>query len=165
MIQTLQEIERTLLPAWLEDPTLWQSLDIDYHPPRVERIWRQHGPYRLLLHLIHPCAPEHALWHPHEWKSAMHVLNGDYEMGVGYSKTQEAPSSMLKLLNNSGDFYYEMVDGDIWHYVRPISHSMTTMLIGPPEFTHRPPFKADKKLEPLSESRKTELLSQFKTFY
>ena len=165
MIEELKRIEKEVLPEWLASPDDWQSLDIDYHPPRVERLWRQMDENRVFLHYIHPCAPEHALLHPHEWKSAMHVLNGGYEMGIGYSASTEAPPIMMKLLNNSGDFYYDMTDGDMWHYVRPLSHSMTTMLIGPPEFQHRPPFKADRKLHPLSRERKEELLGMFRAFY
>lgn len=31
----------------------WNSIDVDYYPPRVERLWLQLGKDRLYLHKIH----------------------------------------------------------------------------------------------------------------
>ena len=38
MLELLAEVEAQL-PALLSDAAGWRSLDIDYHPPRVERLY------------------------------------------------------------------------------------------------------------------------------
>ncbi|MEM6989018.1 MAG: hypothetical protein AAF721_00930 [Myxococcota bacterium] len=53
------------LPRLLREPEDWESLHITYHPPRVERLWLQHGSHRIFLHRIYPCEEGDALWHPH----------------------------------------------------------------------------------------------------
>jgi len=83
MIEDLKHIEQTVLMDLLRNPSIWNTLDVNYHHPRVERLWTQIVDARLMLHVIHPCKPEEALYHPHPWPSAMHVLSGKYEMGLG----------------------------------------------------------------------------------
>ena len=54
MLNVLHEIERAL-PELLRDPralTEWRSLDVDYEPPRVERVYRDVGAHRVSLHVI-----------------------------------------------------------------------------------------------------------------
>ena len=85
MIQFLKELELNFLIGLLEKPEIWNSLDVDYHPPRVERIWCQYGDYRIYLHFIHACKPGEALYHSHPWPSVMHVIEGTYEMGIGFN--------------------------------------------------------------------------------
>src|SRR5918993_824089 len=118
MLDVLARLEAEL-PAMLADEASWQTLDIDYHPPRVERLWRPWDDYRVSLHRIHPCGPSDALFHPHPWPSAMRILEGTYEMAVGYGKGESVPPIAARMIA-SGDFRYEMTDSDAWHYVRPI---------------------------------------------
>lgn len=45
----------TQLGELLTKPEIWNTLDIDYFPPRVERVWTQFDEnHRLFIHVIHP---------------------------------------------------------------------------------------------------------------
>src|SRR5205823_428108 len=91
MLDILHAAEKEL-PRLLASDDGWQSLRVDYHPPFVDRVFRDWSPpgaaegarYRISLHRIHPCAPAEALFHPHPWPSAMRIHSGTYEMGVGH---------------------------------------------------------------------------------
>lgn len=113
MLNVLKQAEKDMR-SFLADKDGWKSLDINYHPPRVERVWRQWGEYRIMLHRIHPC--DNALMHPHPWPSAIYIASGSYEMGLGYSNTTEKPPIVAKIIAGRGS-RYEMVDKYGWHYV------------------------------------------------
>lgn len=125
-----------LLPALIRQRTEWNSLEVVYDKPRVERLWRQLGDHRLALHRIHSCEKGESLLHPHPWPSAVIVLSGVYEMGVGYSETDEVPDLDRVIhwdCSTRGTFEYEMVNPHEWHYVRPVGGvCMSVMLSGPP---------------------------------
>jgi len=161
MIQELKNIENTMLPALLDKPEVWHSLDVNYHPPRVQRLWTQVGKKRLSLHVIHPCTAEEALYHPHPWASAIHIISGKYEMGLGV-KDSPGFKGLHKFLNGEPTIgekfvridknekqyrfireisktilvagsYYEMLDKKGWHYVRPLDEpSISIMLMDEP---------------------------------
>jgi hypothetical protein len=159
MLTTLHEVWEAL-PAWLDEPSLWQSLDIDYHPPRVERLYRAWGPHRVYLHALHPCLPEQALFHPHPWPSAMRVLSGRYEMGVGYGRGDATPPVAARLIAGPG-LEYEMTDPDAWHYVRPLDGvALSLMVTGPPWDRTAP--RSEHPLHPLDDERIRQLLAQFR---
>jgi hypothetical protein len=90
MLDVLSQVEQAL-PLLLQDEKTWQSLLVDYHSPTVERLWTAWKEYRVYLHRIHPCEREKALFHPHPWPSAMRVLNGEYEMAVGFGAGTDTP--------------------------------------------------------------------------
>jgi hypothetical protein len=162
MLDVLDRVEREL-PALLADGDAWAGLFIDYHPPTVERLWRQWGEYRVSLHRIHPCAAHEALFHPHPWPSAMRVLSGEYEMAVGYGTGDEAPPVAARLVA-SGDLRYEMTDPDAWHYVRPIGGpSWSVMVTGKP--WSRPAPRADKPLTGLTSEQRERVLAFFRARY
>ena len=164
MIDKLQQIENQVILGLLNDPNKWKSLMIDYHPPVVERIWTQIGNYRVLLHWIHQCEAKDALFHPHPWPSAMHVISGRYEMGLGYGPGLEEPPKMCTILMEDGGSYYDMTHIDGWHYVRPVGGVCTTaMLIGPK--WEREEIKSDEPLKPLPENRKMMMLEYFRNYY
>jgi len=144
MIGELKNIEKTQLLSLLQDEAKWHTLDVNYHPPRVERLWTQMGKNRLLLHVIHPCTSEEALYHPHPWPSAIHILSGEYEMGLGVKASNfigptekfagKNPKiyEIAKVILGAGS-YYEMLQKRGWHFVRPISiPCVSLMLIGEP---------------------------------
>jgi hypothetical protein len=106
MIEILEVVEKQL-PDLLADEAAWSTLYIDYHPPLVERVWRQWGEYRICLHRIHPCRPEEALFHPHPWPSAMRIISGRYNMGVGHGPGIKAPP-IDKALEMTAGAAYEM---------------------------------------------------------
>lgn len=155
----LERLDQTLihLPALLDSLVGWRSLDIDYHPPRVERLVRSVGASRLSLHRIHPCEPGQALFHPHRWPCAVVLLSGRYEMGVGWGPGSEAPPVASRLILGPGA-RYEMCERDAWHYVRPLDEPVVSvMLSGEP--WHRPSPRPNRTLGPLSEAAAAELLA------
>jgi len=135
MLEKLQEAEAAL-PALLCDNN-WNSLLVDYHHPRVHRLWRQFDDkHRLLLHKIHSCEEGEALLHPHPWPSAMRIYTpsgASYETGVGRGNPHfDAPPMPAKFVLKSGSSY-EMVDDCAWHYVRPLDGPIySVMVIGKP---------------------------------
>lgn len=161
MLEVLSQIEVDL-PNLLQFED-WPSLDITYHPPIVERLWRPWREYRIYLHRIHPCSMEEALYHPHPWPSAMRILKGEYEMIVGYGSGDIPPRIAARLILRAGS-RYEMAEPDGWHAVRPVDQpSLSLMVTGPP--WKRLISKSNEPRLELSEAAKAEILDQFKRFY
>ena len=164
MIDKLKQIEDKLLIDLLAKPAEWHTLLVNYHPPIVERLWAQIGNYRILLHFIHKCEVKDALFHPHPWPSAMHVINGKYEMGLGFGPGIIEPPVMCTLLLENGGAYYDMTHIDGWHYVRPVEGvCATVMLIGKP--WEREQLEVSEKPKPFSEDRKLIMLRFFSDYY
>ena len=160
MLEVLEQVEREL-PSLLETPSGWSSLHINYHPPFVERLFRSWGEYRIYLHRIQPCESAEALFHPHPWPSAMHILSGVYEMAIGYGEGDQPPPYAAKLVA-SGDLKYEMTERDAWHYVRPIGQAAMTLMITGKPWERWSPGRAEK-LPPLSEQAVDEMLAFFRS--
>ena len=165
MISELKKIESSgELIELLNTPSIWETLDIDYHPPRVERVWTQLDDMRLSLHIIHPCKEGESLWHPHPWEGTFHVLNGVYEHGIGVGNNEISNIKELMKQEVHGEMYYEMLDKDSWHYVRPIGEAlMTVMLSGPVKWEENRLTSPD--LKPLTKTRKLKIIHQFKEHY
>jgi hypothetical protein len=165
MLDVLDQLEEEL-PRLLADGAGWNSLDINYHPPRVERLWRSwRDGYRVALHCIQPCSIEAALFHPHLWPSAMRVCDGLYEMGVGYGAGAVPPPIAARLIAR-GDLRYEMIDPDAWHYVRPIGRPVRTVMVtGTPWQRDAAGAKPETPLSPLSPEKCHDLLAWFRAFY
>lgn len=162
MLEVLARVEGEL-PQLLLDEAGWQSVDVDYHPPRVERLWRRWGDHRVYLHRIHPCGREDALFHPHPWPSAMRVLEGEYEMAVGFGAGTTLPP-VAALMVTRGDFRYEMTHPDAWHYVRPLgAPTLSVMVTGRPWDREAP--RSEKPLHPLRPEAAAELLRVFRAWY
>jgi len=159
MLDILEQVE-TELPKLLTSDEGWQSLNINYHPPFVERVVRSWGDFRISLHRIFPCESSEALFHPHPWPSAMHILSGVYEMAVGYGPGDQPPPHAAKLIV-SGDMKYEMTHPDAWHYVRPIDEpAMTLMITGQPWERWSP--GSDKLFSPLAPKVQEEIMDFFR---
>lgn len=153
----------------------WNSLKIDYHPPFVDRLWTtweteesdwagnvKPASYRVYLHRLHPCKPTEPLFHPHPWPSAIHNLEGRYEMAVGHGPG-DTPPPMTMIEVVEGEFRYEMSHPDGWHYVRPIGGpALSVMLTGKPWERERWSPTSPTVLKPLSAEEKIELLDTFK---
>jgi hypothetical protein len=105
------------LPHLMSDQTKWQHLNINYEIPRTERIWMQYGDIRINLHRIFPSTKK-PFFHPHPWPCSMIILDGTYEMGLGYgSKTPQVISTCVL----SKGARYEMTSKYAWHYVKPLN--------------------------------------------
>jgi hypothetical protein len=152
------------LKKLLEDESAWQSLDVNYEPPRVQRLWVPYqGDYRLYLHRIHPCG--RPLFHPHPWPSAIRVVSGEYEMGLGYGPGDKPPPMAATLILTAG-CRYEMLDPDGWHYVKPIDEpSLSIMITGKPWKRWAPGPKEEHKLEPLNDADRQLLFADFRKYY
>jgi hypothetical protein len=159
MIMALYDAEAKL-SGLLKDPEVWQTLDVDYEPPRVERLWVQLGLFRLYLHRIHPC--ETPLFHAHPWPSAVRIISGRYEMDVGHDHLVYATITL------AAGSEYEMIDKLGMHSVKPVAvPSLSVMITGEPwkwigkDPTPHPP----TTLNPLSPEAKGDLLNIFRQFY
>jgi hypothetical protein len=171
MIEKLKQAELDL-PKLLKKPEIWNTLDVNYFPPRVERLWTQYDEsHRLFIHVIHP-TNEPCLFHKHRWPGSFKVIEGEYEMGIAYSE-KEIDSTEAYQLPTISSFimsagsYYEMINTHTLHYVKPLDKpSISLMLTAPlyPESVFRKEV-LDKKLEPLSEERKMELLGYLSSKY
>lgn len=169
-INKLMEFEEHVIPGLLQTPDAWSTLDVDYHPPRVERLFHDREGYRIYLHVIHATIKE-CLFHKHNWPAAIKQVHGEYEMGITYSE-QEVTSRdahalpvLAKFIIAEGS-YYEMTQTDALHYVRPISpFSLSIMLTKEkyPEHVIRTE-AVREKLEPLSDLRRLEILAEFKKY-
>jgi hypothetical protein len=162
MLDVLTQLEQSL-PAMLLDESIWHSLYVDYHPPTVERLWAPWRECRAFLHRIHPCERGQALFHPRPWPSAMRVLEGEYEMAVGFGPGMVAPP-VAALMVSRGDFRYEMTHPDSWHYVRPLAEpTLSVMVTGKPWDRESP--RSSKPLRPLHAEQAAELLRLFRARY
>lgn len=171
MIPVLREIE-SLLPSLLNDDTPWQSLDVTYETPRVERVWRDvilnKGSVRVCLHRIHPC--EKAFIHPHPWPSAMRVVSGTYEMEIGARHPINwGDYDRVATITLTRGSLYEMTDVLTMHSVRPIGGVAHTLMVMGPKYKNSPfdhsKFGQGQKLQPLEEPVKHEIMEQFFTSY
>lgn len=174
MIDELQHLERISMVEILSRPNSeFTSLDIDYHPPRVERIQIVYAGYKLSFHVIHECGPGESLYHPHPWESAIHVVDGAYEMGLSHHPNYEGamdPATMKEVVANQvcrlqveRGMYYEMLNPMGWHYVRPFSKlSHSVMLTG--KLWHKGA-KATTELKQLSNNRVSEIKEYFLNYY
>ena len=172
MLNALHNVIKEL-PRLLVDGE-WRSVHVTYHPPRVERLWVQHGECRLFLHRIYPCKEGEALFHPHPWPSAVRIVDGGaYEMGISgeyLSEDYEHPgmgpawtSQHAKVVLHPG-CEYEMTERHGWHYVRPIDRVSDSIMITGPLYEPRVqmPSPPAKKQEALSPERLEELFAVWK---
>lgn len=133
-------------------PKQWQSLDVTYQPPHVERIYTvldeqsEFYPFpggtrrlRVSLHLIHECAMEDALFHPHPWQSAFVILDGAYEMRHGYSSTLDAPVEFTQMSHSRNHLpNYAMTFRDEWHAVAPTGKRVLSIMINGEPYSDPP---------------------------
>lgn len=172
-ISALQYIELKDLPRLLSEPNdSWNTMDVTYHPPHVERVWKQVNPScRVFLHRIHSCDEDEALWHGHSWPSAVSVVSGMYEHHVGYmiNGYDVADNSKIVTLCKTvlrWGSYYEMTRAQAWHRVRPLSRScLTIMVTGLPyaKSLVQPSLATpSEKQGPLSDKVRDEILDEFK---
>ena len=163
------EILKSLEPAikdLLNNPNVWKTLDVDYFPPRVERLYTDYDGYRIFLHTIHP-TDSPCLFHKHRWPAAFKQVEGSYEMGITYSEkeisSEEAYSlpTLARFIVNEGS-YYEMTQTDCLHFVNPngkVSRSIMVTKDMYPESSFRKE-SLDRKLNELS--NRDELVEIFK---
>jgi hypothetical protein len=91
----------------------------------------------------------------------MRVLDGEYEMAVGFGAGIETPP-VAALMIARGDFRYEMTHPDGWHYVRPMGGpTLSLMVTGKPWAREAP--RSTKPLRPLLAEQVKDLLRSFRS--
>ena len=167
MLQILEDIIK-MLPntGFLYNPKVWNSLNITYYPPHIERLWIQLGDYRISLHFIHK-TDEACLLHKHRWPSAIRLLYGSYEMGVTSLDKDVTAEEALKLpitaktILTAGSSY-EMIEPNGLYYVKPITpFSLSLMVSGPPYPDAKKELGQEADLKPLGDDRKEHILELF----
>ena len=132
MLQFLKNVENCL-PQLLFDKAKngeIRTMYIDDYKPFVSRIWFPVEDKRVFLHKIQPCKPNiEALWHYHPWESAIKIIHGEYEMGIGHSETNETPKTIDCKLLLTENCRYEMLEPDGWHYVAPSNYSVYSLMV------------------------------------
>lgn len=124
-ISILKSLEPTIKDL-LTKPEIWQSLDISYYPPRVERLFTIYNGYRIFI-TDKPCLF-------HRWPAAFKQISGCYEMGITYSEKEvnsdEAYNlpTLAKFIVNEGS-YYEMTQTNCLHYVKPLNEPSCSIMI------------------------------------
>ena len=177
MIEELKSIIKDeRFKVLLNNPDIWESKDVDYTTPRVERVWMPINDKRLSLHVIHPCEEGEAYLHPHVWETAMYVLpiGGKYEHGISILKSKCFPTAEEKINGEPdllcrqefrGDVYYEMLNEHTTHYVRPIGLPVFTIMLSGKPIWKDNACTLPKKLVSLSDERKKEILLTFKQYF
>lgn len=163
MLGVLEHIEAQLLPEWLQSSEGWATKYIDYHPPLVERAFRDWEGYRISLHRIHPCKASDAFFHPHPWPGAFRVW-GRYEMGVGFGPGTTSPTQAMTLLTAPGAAY-EMLNPDLWHYVRPHPDPVVTVMVTGKPWPRESPRTADQPFRALTAEEMRLLMSDLLRHY
>jgi hypothetical protein len=93
----------------------------------------------------------------------MKVLDGRYEMAIGYGAGTTEPPIAARLILGAGS-EYEMTDPDGWHYVRPINVPSTSLMITAKPWARVSP-KSDKPLSELAPDKRNEILEFFRSIY
>lgn len=152
------------LPDLIADANGWRSLNIDYHPPKVERLYRDFGDVRINLHRAWPCDPSEALIHPHPWPSAMRLVRGRYRMWIGYGAGLQTPPLAGQVELAAGSTY-AMTGEDQWHSVVPLgAPTLSVMVTGAP-WDRPAPVSPARRLDPLTPEVVQELLMLFGAEY
>lgn len=139
----LRKVEQSL-PAMLEHPQEWFAHIYEDTRSKMERL-----SFRLLdggyvsLHRIHPVPRGEALYHFHQWPSAIHVVQGGYRMGVGSGDGDRPPAIDLCTDVLPGTVY-EMPNRNTWHFVEPKDVSSSIMVMG--RNWNRPPLVTNRTL-------------------
>lgn len=174
MIEELKDIIKDgRFKVLLNNPDIWESKDVDYTTPRVERVWIPINDMRLSLHVIHPCEVGTAFLHQHVWESAMFVLpiGGLYEHTIGvrtydeYGDAGDGKDYIACKQIVEGAMYYEMLERATIHSVRPISQPVFTIMLSGKPIWRDNSCKLPKKLVSLSDERKKEILLTFKEYF
>lgn len=135
MSEMLDALHRAIvnLPDLCDDLSLWDSLLINRRKPYTYRVWTMLPTgERLSLHKFDPCDDREAFDHPHPWPGAFMIMQGAYDMRVGFSPDRVSPQSEVAsfvLREHSG---YEITNPLTWHAVIPRTTTYTIMLNGKP---------------------------------
>ena len=156
------------LPFMLQSIDGWHSKLVEYHPPIVQRLWRQFGNYRISIHRIIGCKPHEAMKHTHPWPSIIQLIQGQYEMDFGFIDESKSLQRGGNFLMKTGGTYI-INSPKIWHSVAPKGKEcLTLMVTGKPWELEDQPFyetKPPKNFRQLTVSEASDLLRDFSAVY
>ena len=162
MIEKLKQIESKLLLDLLSKPNIWNTAMIDHSKPLVEKLWTQVGNYSITLQFIHHCGIKDAIYHLHASPSAIHMLEGDFDMGIGFG--ENIPDEVCSMFVKGGNMYYDMKNVNGWQYIRPaVAVCSMTMLSGKPWDRMLP--ESDQPNKEIDSNRKFIILEYFEKYY
>jgi len=163
LLTELQRIitDGTLLRLLKDPETPWQTLEVLYEEPRVERVWVQIGENRLNIQRIYPCEGE-PFFHPHPWPCAIFILKNRYKMNVGYGSPFGPTPRIAATVEMVGGSRYEMLDPNGWHDVSPTGDPVLSLMLTGPVWTKRQTITSAQKAEnpPLSDEVKGGILAE-----
>lgn len=156
MIDKLKQIEDKLILELLSQSDVWNFIIIDDQKPIIEKAYTKINKHIISLSFIHSCEKELVDIKLNEAPSAVHILQGSYEISFN--------NSGIELLTPQGGLYFDMTSKDITYRARSLkSASSFVMLSGEP-------WEANEKEEGLEKNpthygRKTILLEYFLNYY
>lgn len=164
MLDKLYYIQ-SILGTLLNSGTEWNTLDINYEKPHVQRVWQTVGEFRVNLHRIFPCYAHESFFHPHPWPSALKIEEGRYEMNVGYGIGLEPDARYLTTLILPAGSYYEMTHYNAWHSVRPLDGPVMSVMITGKPWKREMPKSNNIQLSCLTNETRDEILNFFRKRY
>ena len=122
-----------LVPQLVSKREIWDSLIVNRRKPYTYRVFTTlPNGLRLCLHKFDPCDTHEAFSHPHPWPGAFTILNGSYQMSVGYSVNKEAKPDLATSMELTKYSCYEIINPLTWHSVVPLETTYTVMINGAP---------------------------------
>lgn len=149
----------------INNPGVWDSLIVNLREPHTYRAFTFYGDQRICLHRFAPCTGDNAFEHPHPWPSRVLVLQGTYDMTVGYSHgTDQPPNSVLETRLAAGSSY-SIESPYTWHSVIPRTMCYSLMVNHQPWLAphDRAPTTKGKDLDKFSDLDLRIHLTNFKT--
>jgi hypothetical protein len=163
MIHVLKTIE-SILPTLLAEESAWKGLYADSEKPHLKRLWRQWYHYRINLHHFTACEQTEEFPHPHPWMMAVKILEGKYMMGLGKGNNLSAPPVLTYKEYEPGE-YYEMLEMDEWHAIRPLGEEAVTIMVSGPTIYELNKVHSNKPSRELTSSERAELFCRLRTHY
>lgn len=168
MLELLEKFEREVIPDLIRQPEVWKLKHFVFDKPgfRIQRLYAPVGENTVRLHRFEPYGPRSAaMIHHHVWPMAARLLEGEYEMQVGYTEGNAEPPCLMRLMMQA-PMAYEMMDVNIWHSVRPLKQTYTVLIHGPEFPINRgDPNEGGVTYLNRSDERRDELLAEFHRFY
>lgn len=173
MLDVLQEVENGVLAELLTDNS---HREIEYYTwygrSFMERVLYRWGDYEIHLNKLLPIPRESVVYHFHPWPCILKILDGEYEMGLGFGprRAKEPPISG-RFFNMMPGNVYEMPHRNGWHYVWPSKGPVKTLFIcGPEDWRRRDDtFKRglnrNLKIHKLEEVKGEEILDFYRKIY
>jgi hypothetical protein len=160
MIDKLKQIEDKLILELLSNPKIWQSSVLDKQKPIVEKMWTQINKYIISLYFIHTCNKEEIRYKYNECPSAMHILQGSCEIGVGFKEVENITTMHIP----QGNMYFDMTADETIYFIRSTnSVSSSVMLSG--EKWKEVEIEDGKELRSLEYDRQSIMLEYFSNYY